>query len=175
MRRVSRPSTTAWTGSRNRSAKLQEQLRQTDETVRQNQDQLRLTDEIVRQNQDQLRLTDEIVRQNQDQLRLTNEAVHQNQDQLRLTNEAVHQNQDQTRQTNGTVRHTQVMMEDLRSDLQLVAEGVVAANEKLDRQEQERQLERREDRAFLRSVFGELQRTQDSHGMRLTRLEAART
>lgn len=62
-------------------------------------------------------------------------------------------------------RHVSVVAEDLRSEVRTVAEGVVAANERLDRLESqietiESRLEREfiETRAMIRLSFGELDR-----------------
>jgi regulator of replication initiation timing len=74
----------------------------------------------------------------------------------------------------GQIRHTHVLIEDLRSDLKTVAEGVVNVNEKLDRHIERMDRQRVEDRAADRVVFSHHQESLDDHEMRLSGLESAR-
>lgn len=54
------------------------------------------------------------------------------------------------------IRHTQVMVEDLRSDVQTVAEGVVAANERIDALRKEMKQEITEVRHFVQLSYTDL-------------------
>ena len=84
-------------------------------------------------------------------------------------------------QVDGQIRQTQVMVEDVRSKLETVAEGVVDMHAKIDRHREENDRPRQEDRAFFTSLFQDVKGRVDDHGdrlddhgTRLTRLESAR-
>jgi len=70
-------------------------------------------------------------------------------------------------------RHTQVVVEGLRSDIQTVAEGVTAVDQKLERFRQtiDRRLE--ETQAMVQAGFKTLRRKDTELDRRVTRLEAA--
>jgi chromosome segregation ATPase len=60
------------------------------------------------------------------------------------------------RKTQDDVRHTQVLVEGLRSDLQAVAEGVVGANERIDALRKEMKQEIKEVRHEVRLSYTDL-------------------
>ncbi len=81
---------------------------------------------------------------------------------------------DTKKQLDDQFRRTQVLIEDLRGDVQQIAEGVVEINAKFDRQWEENEAARREDRAFFTSLFREVNGQVGNHETRITRLESAR-
>ncbi len=81
----------------------------------------------------------------------------------------------------GKIRQSHVLTEDVRSDVKGVAEGVVAVREELAQHRVETEAARRDDKAFLISLFRHGRRSTESqderldeHEARLTRLESAR-
>ena len=72
----------------------------------------------------------------------------------------------------GEIRHTQVMVEHLRSDVEAIAENVVDMSAKIDRYREENEQTRREDRAFSISLFRDVKGRVDDHDARLGDLEA---
>lgn len=81
---------------------------------------------------------------------------------------------DRFEKVDSEIRHTRVLIEDLRSDLKAVAEGVVNVNEKLDRHLERWERQRADDQAANRVVFSHHQERLDDHETRLTGLESAR-
>ena len=84
-------------------------------------------------------------------------------------------------QFGGQIRRSHVLTENLRSDLNGVAEGVVATREQLTLHRKESEEARQEDKALLISLFRHGQRLLETHEKRLdeddgrlTRLESAR-
>lgn len=71
------------------------------------------------------------------------------------------------------IRLNRVLIEDLRSDLQGVAEGVVMVNEKLDRREAERISENRDLRTEMRFLHRRSEQRNDEQDARLDAREAA--
>ncbi|MCP4662042.1 MAG: hypothetical protein GY856_42100 [bacterium] len=71
------------------------------------------------------------------------------------------------------IRHTHVLLEDLRSDLQGVAEGVIAGREALERfrKEVDRRFTKQE--SNLRPYFAHLKRRDDELDTRLRKVESA--
>lgn len=70
-----------------------------------------------------------------------------------------------TERLEGQIRHTQVMVEDVRSDVKLVAEGVGALNQKVDRLQGDNERARREDRAYFTALFRDVQGRMAEHGL----------
>ena len=103
-------------------------------------------------------------------------------DELRSETGALREGLEELRsETEQQFRQTHVMIEDLRGDLQTVAEGVIAANEQLAAQQERNEQARQEDRALLISLFKDNQRVLgdhetrlNRHAGRLARLESAR-
>ena len=77
------------------------------------------------------------------------------------------------KETQDQIRHTNVVVEGLRSKIETVAEGHVLLDAKLDRIYEEIKTERRQDRAEFRAAIRELRRRDDDLEGRLERLEAA--
>ncbi len=70
------------------------------------------------------------------------------------------------------IRHTNVVVEDLRSDVQVIAEGVSGLNHKLDRFIEDSETKRQEDRALMVAGFKALNERDDDLDRRLRRVEA---
>ena len=71
------------------------------------------------------------------------------------------------------IRHTNVVVEGLRSKIETVAEGHVLLDAKLDRIYEELRTERQQDRAEFRATIRDLRRRDDELEGRVDRLEAA--
>ncbi len=77
-------------------------------------------------------------------------------------------------ETHNQIRHTNVVVEELRSKIEMVAEGHVMLDAKLDRFHGELKTERRQDRDEHRAALKRLRRRDDKLEVRVERLEAAR-
>lgn len=70
-------------------------------------------------------------------------------------------------------RHTRILIEGLRDDIQKVAEGVTNVNERLDRAIEEMEQRREADATANRMLFSHHQGRLDNHEERLSGLESA--
>ncbi len=71
------------------------------------------------------------------------------------------------------IRHTHVVIEDLRSDVQGVAEGVATVNQKLDRYIESAERQRQEDRSLDLKVQSAASKRIDRLETRVGRLESS--
>ncbi len=70
-------------------------------------------------------------------------------------------------------RHTHVVLEKIQSNIDLIAEGVLSVNQRLDQSIESIEKQRRQDRAETSDGFRALNRRDDQLDVRVTRLEAA--
>ncbi len=82
-------------------------------------------------------------------------------------------NQEQIRENRKQIHYTQLLGEDLRSKVQLLAEGHATLAQKIDRNHQEARAWRLEDRAYFEAMFVRLSRRDDQLEERIERLEMA--
>ena len=93
------------------------------------------------------------IRENRKQILENRAGIRENRKQILENQAGIRENQKQIRKGAKKIDETQVMVEDLRSKIQLVAEGHSMLSDKLDRVVEETTIKRRRDRDELRSAF----------------------
>ena len=93
-----------------------------------------------------------------EETRKNREAIHENREAIHENREAIHDNGKAIRRNEEKIRHTNIVVEDLRSKIELVAEGVLAVRERQDMDREDNRKRDREQRTFIEVVYTDLNR-----------------
>ena len=100
----------------------------------------------------------EETRKNREAIHENREAIHENREAIHENREAIHDNGKAIRRNEEKIRHTNIVVEDLRSKIELVAEGVLAVRERQDMDREDNRKRDREQRTFIEVVYTDLNR-----------------
>lgn len=92
----------------------------------------------------------------EEEMRHTREEVRQTREEVRQTQGEVHQTQEEVRHAREEIRHTQILVEGVRGDVRLVAEGTFGLDERLGFFRKEVQQEFEDVRKLIRPVYSSL-------------------
>ncbi len=133
-------------------------------------------DRRLAETQEQIRENRTLIEDTRNQVRENRTLIQGNRTLIEDTRNQVRENRTEIRENRDRIRGTHVVAEDLRSKLQILAEGHIAQDEKIDRRFDQAETGRREDRdhleAMIKGVFVNLDRRDDGLEERIERLEA---